>query len=647
MTKPSDFTPATPGSGDGIPFIDTFGVPVSGAERIVDFDNFEGALTLANQIGYSGLQPIDATLTSIALLGTTADVFAYTTDVDTWAETALTAFARTLLDDTTQGAAQTTLGLGTGDTPEFTGLTLGGVVVPTISSTSTLTNKTLDSFTNNVHADDIHVEVRNSSGATLTAGTAVYVSGYNVGQDLPEVQKADAATALALPCIGIVDDDILNNANGGITSIGRLDGLDMSAFAVGDILYLSTTAGELVNTKPTANEIYIQIIGEVLRSHATLGVLEIHITGHITDFPNWLSDDRFRIVDQADITKVFQFQVSGVTTGTARTVTVLDADGTMVLEAATQTLTNKTIDGDNNTISNLAHGAEVDNPSSGVHGVTGSVVGTTDTQTLTSKTLTSPVLTTPQINDTSLDHQYIFGVSELVADRTVTLPLLTGNDTFTFNDFAATLTNKTIDSAANTLTLDMSEGTLTGTEAEFQTALSDGTFRTVGKDTIWIPATAMTAQITNGAASGSSETTTNDVMIETFDFDQTTDEFTQFSVAFPKSWNEGTVTAQFFWSAGVTGNVIWGCQAMAIANDDLLDTAFGTAQTVTDGVTATTDLMISAETTAITIAGSPGVDELVYFRFFRDANAGGDTAAGDALLIGVKIIFTTDAANDD
>lgn len=76
----------------------------------------------------------------------------------------------------------------------------------------------------------------------------------------------------------------------------------------------------------------------------------------------------------------------------------------------------------------------------------GIVVLDSATQTLTNKTLTSPILTTPQINDTSADHQYIIAVNELAADRTITLPLLTTNDTFTFNAAAQTLTNKTLTS---------------------------------------------------------------------------------------------------------------------------------------------------------------------------------------------------------
>ena len=82
---------------------------------------------------------------------------------------------------------------------------------------------------------------------------------------------------------------------------------------------------------------------------------------------------------------------------------------------------------------------------------TDTLVGRATTDTLTNKTLTSPVITTPQINDTSADHQYVFAVSELAADRTVTLPLLTGNDEFVFKDHAVTLDNKTLGTTFGTV----------------------------------------------------------------------------------------------------------------------------------------------------------------------------------------------------
>ena len=76
--------------------------------------------------------------------------------------------------------------------------------------------------------------------------------------------------------------------------------------------------------------------------------------------------------------------------------TVYWSDGTnwfaIVGALASQSLENKTIDGDLNTITNLFHGQEVDDPTTGVHGVTGDVVGTSDSQTLTNKTLDGAIV---------------------------------------------------------------------------------------------------------------------------------------------------------------------------------------------------------------------------------------------------------------
>ena len=170
----------------------------------------------------------------------------------------------------------------------------------------------------------------------------------------------------------------------------------------------------------------------------------------------------------------------------------------------------------------------------------------------------------------------------------------------------------------------------------------------LGKQTVWIPAGAMTARTTNGAASGTTESTTNKVMNKTLDFDTTTQEFAQFTVAFPKGWNESTVTFIPYWTAASsTGGVVWALQGVAISNDDVIDAAFGTEQTSTDTLIATTDIHVGPESAAITIAGTPAEGDICYFQIKRNVSDGSDTLGADARLIGIKLIYTINSNVDD
>lgn len=185
--------------------------------------------------------------------------------------------------------------------------------------------------------------------------------------------------------------------------------------------------------------------------------------------------------------------------------------------------------------------------------------------------------------------------------------------------------------------------------ANYKLTLAEVLTLTHGKQTVWVPAGAMIARTTNGAASNSVEMTTNKNMVKTLDFDASTQEFAQFDIRMPKSWNEGTVTFAPVWShPSTTTNfgVVWGLDAVAISNDDALDVAFGTEQTSTDTGGTTNDLYEGPESSAITIAGTPQAGDLVQFRIHRNPSDGSDTLAVDARLHGVVIFYTTDAVND-
>jgi len=173
--------------------------------------------------------------------------------------------------------------------------------------------------------------------------------------------------------------------------------------------------------------------------------------------------------------------------------------------------------------------------------------------------------------------------------------------------------------------------------------------KTAGKESIWIPSGAMYPSTTNGCAPiAQVQTTALRPDLKVLDFATGADEFAQFAIAFPKSWNEGTVTFQPYWTVTGTntGTVAWQLGGISVSSDDTLNTAFGTlvATTALAHSGTSNDLMVSVESGAVTISGSPAVGDQVFFQINRDVSA--DNQSGDARLLGVKLFFVTDVAND-
>ena len=171
-----------------------------------------------------------------------------------------------------------------------------------------------------------------------------------------------------------------------------------------------------------------------------------------------------------------------------------------------------------------------------------------------------------------------------------------------------------------------------------------------GKHAVSVMASAMRPTTTSGcAALAAVEIAANQPEVLSLDFDASTQEYAWFAIPMPKSWNEGTVTFKPIWShPSTTTNfgVAWTLQAVAISNDDALGTSFGTAQSSVDTGGTTNDLYLGPESSAITIAGTPAAEDVVYFRVSRLVSDGGDTMAVDARLHGIVLFLTTDAETD-
>lgn len=152
-----------------------------------------------------------------------------------------------------------------------------------------------------------------------------------------------------------------------------------------------------------------------------------------------VADNKLTITDNTDATKKAVFEASGITTGTTRTFTLPNASTTLVGTDATQTLTGKTINLTSNTL--VATSAQL------------AAALTDETGTGAAVFATSPALAgTP--------------TAPTAAAATNTTQIATTAHVFAERTNTATLTNKTVNLASNTLV---------ATSAQLAAALTDET----------------------------------------------------------------------------------------------------------------------------------------------------------------------------
>jgi hypothetical protein len=118
----------------------------------------------------------------------------------------------------------------------------------------------------------VKVRIKNNQGATITRGQVVRVCTTGFAGNLTCVRLAQANTANNSNVVGVVlDSSITNGSVGKVVEFGKVEGLNTSAYTVGDVLWLDpSSAGSLTTSKPTYPNFAVRI-GYVTRVSSTEG----------------------------------------------------------------------------------------------------------------------------------------------------------------------------------------------------------------------------------------------------------------------------------------------------------------------------------------------------------------------------------------
>lgn len=135
------------------------------------------------------------------------------------------------------------------------------------------------------HIESVRFPVKNTSGSTIPKGYPVYVTGSVGASGEAEISPADSSISGQMPAIGVLEEELLDNASGFAVSLGLIRGLDTSAYVMNGPVYVAAGGG-LTATRPTSASVLVQNIARVIRVHASTGEILVMGPGRSNDVPN-------------------------------------------------------------------------------------------------------------------------------------------------------------------------------------------------------------------------------------------------------------------------------------------------------------------------------------------------------------------------
>ena len=177
-------------------------------------------------------------------------------------------------------------------------------------------------------ANQIKIEVKNTSGGTLSKGTPVHVTGTVGATDVLEIGPSDASDPATMPAVGLLCEDLANNATGfaavaglllhmttDVSAISTEDGLDPNE---GETLYVKSGGG-LTVVKPVGSDL-IQNVGKIGKvSGGASGSIVVSCIMRTNDIPNEIVLRGNLDLNNNNITGTGDVNITGTVTANLRT----------------------------------------------------------------------------------------------------------------------------------------------------------------------------------------------------------------------------------------------------------------------------------------------------------------------------------------